>query len=650
MCGGNKLTIEARWLQRRASTLAAHNSVFSVPLCFLFVRFTVLALLTVTCAGCGRKNSPPRPNLTRNSTSNTSELTTMQELAQIPYNASIQSELSHAGSGSGDWKSEALSAHLATQLKELSDWMLEKPARRASVFRTPVANNDFTCPRLRPVTLREAFRDDWFWVRRYEKAVGPPLEVAHIGSNGIHQAISGFHSDLGSDVELDDVHFKVVRIDQIQDIVTALVFVDVSAHSQDSVIQQTAKWQCQWKRRDTPPSFHSIEIVEFEEVRSPRRLFSDATATVLGGNQSYSEHIIFGYDHWRETLDWRFGMEVAGPYGLAVGDVNGDELDDVFFCESGGLPNRLFVQQVDGTVEDISASSGLDFLEPTHSALMIDVDNDGDQDMILASSRFILLMENDGSGRFDRRQIHSTMSVARSLSAADFDSDGDLDLYVCGYFPREATADGVGLGRPIPYHDANNGVRNHLFSNQGDWQFVDVTESTGLDTNNRRFSYASAWEDYDNDGDPDLYVANDFGRNNLYRNDQGRFVDVAAEAGVEDMSAGMSVSWGDYDRDGWMDIYVGNMFSSAGNRITYQRRFKPNESNETRAGFQRHARGNSLFRNRGDGTFEDVSVEAGVTMGRWSWSCNFVDINNDGWDDLLVGNGMVTSKDDPDDL
>ncbi|MCA9172416.1 MAG: VCBS repeat-containing protein, partial [Planctomycetales bacterium] len=89
----------------------------------------------------------------------------------------------------------------------------------------------------------------------------------------------------------------------------------------------------------------------------------------------------------------------------------------------------------------------------------------------------------------------------------------------------------------------------------------------------------------------------------------------------------------------------------AGNRITYQRRFR-NETTDadTRELYQRHARGNTLFRNRGDGTFEDISETAQVTLGRWSWGANFVDINNDGWEDLLVGNGMVTSKDDPDDL
>jgi len=177
----------------------------------------------------------------------------------------------------------------------------------------------------------------------------------------------------------------------------------------------------------------------------------------------------------------------------------------------------------------------------------------------------------------------------------------------------------------------------------------------GLDVNNRRFSFAASWEDYDNDGDPDLYVANDYGRNNLYRNDRGeegrhQFVDVAAEAGVEDISAGMAVSWGDYDADGWMDLYVSNMWSSAGNRVAYQRQFQSGAEAETLAAMQRHARGNSLFRNLGNGTFEDVSVSQGVTLGRWAWGSRFVDLNSDGWEDLVVANGFITQPDDTGDL
>jgi hypothetical protein len=205
------------------------------------------------------------------------------------------------------------------------------------------------------------------------------------------------------------------------------------------------------------------------------------------------------------------------------------------------------------------------------------------------------------------------------------------------------------MGRPIPYHDANNGGRNVLFRNDRNWGFTDVTKRVGLDQNNQRFSLACAWEDFDNDGDLDLYVANDFGRNSLYVNDAGRFRDSAAQAGIEDISAGMSVSWGDYNNDGWMDLYVGNMWSSAGNRIAYQRRFLRAKGNRaTLADFRRHARGNSLFANSGVGEstgFHDVSVQARVTMGRWAWSSCFLDMNNDGWEDMLVANGYITQED-----
>ena len=151
-----------------------------------------------------------------------------------------------------------------------------------------------------------------------------------------------------------------------------------------------------------------------------------------------------------------------------------------------------------------------------------------------------------------------------------------------------------------------------MLRNDGDMTVTDITRESGLDMNNTRFSLAAAWEDYDNDGDADLYVANDFGRNNLYRNEGGKFTDVAAEAGVEDGAFGMAVSWGDYNHDGLMDIYVANMFSAAGNRVTYQRRFKPQATGEAKSRLQHTARGNTLFENRGDGTFRDVSGDAGA--------------------------------------
>jgi hypothetical protein len=296
----------------------------------------------------------------------------------------------------------------------------------------------------------------------------------------------------------------------------------------------------------------------------------------------------------------------------------------------------------------MATDTGVDLRDHTHSALLVDLDNDGDQDLVLGTLVGVLIYSNDGSGRFSPRTTKLTPDgMPFSLSAADYDNDGDLDLYVCCYSKRRSTVANqfVGIeGRPVPYHDANNGAHNLLLQNNRHWQFPDVTQRIGLGKNNQRFSFAAAWEDYDNDGDQDLYVANDYGRNNLYRNDGGRFVDIAATAGVEDISAGMSVSWGDVDNDGWMDLYVANMFSSAGNRVTYQRRFQPSADVATRTDFQRHARGNSLFSNNGDGTFRDVSQSAAVTMGRWAWGSPLIDLNNDGLKDIVVANGFITQE------
>jgi hypothetical protein len=281
----------------------------------------------------------------------------------------------------------------------------------------------------------------------------------------------------------------------------------------------------------------------------------------------------------------------------------------------------------------------VDWLNESRAALFVDLDNDGHQDLLISTMRGILVLRGDGAGRFaPAGELPTTEGY--SLAATDYDGDRLLDVYVCNYVQ---TSGGGTL--PSPYHDANNGTPNVLYRNLGGLRFEDVTERVGLDENNRRYSFAASWVDYDEDGDVDLYVANDFGRNNLYRNEDGQFRDVAGSAGVEDMAAGMGVSWGDFDLDGDLDLYVSNMFSSAGRRVTYQRRFEPEGGSAVRGALQRHARGNSLFASRGDGSFEDVTVSAEVFMGRWAWGAQFVDLNNDGMEDLYVPNGFFTNED-----
>ena len=135
-----------------------------------------------------------------------------------------------------------------------------------------------------------------------------------------------------------------------------------------------------------------------------------------------------------------------------------------------------------------------------------------------------------------------------------------------------------------------------------------------------------------------------FGRNNLFRNEGGHFTDIAATVQGEDRASGMSVSWGDVNRDGRMDLYIANMFSAAGNRIAKQEEFSPGSTPDIRQALLRFARGNTLLLQDGE-RFTDASDALGVTMGRWAWSSMFADINNDGWEDLLVANGYITTPD-----
>jgi hypothetical protein len=199
---------------------------------------------------------------------------------------------------------------------------------------------------------------------------------------------------------------------------------------------------------------------------------------------------------------------------------------------------------------------------------------------------------------------------------------------------------------PAPFHDARNGPANYLFRNQltgeGEGGFEDVTAAAGMDQNNNRYSFAAVWCDYDRDGWPDLYVANDFRRNNLYKNQSGKFVDAAAEAGVEDIGQGMSASWFDYDGDGRADLYVSNMWTDAGLRIQSQKKFEAGEA------YRRHAKGNSLYRNRVDGRFEETGPVEGVEMGRWAWSSDGIDFDNDGTPEILITAGMVTNSSETD--
>jgi hypothetical protein len=454
--------------------------------------------------------------------------------------------------------------------------------------------------------------------------------------------------------ERGSITIKVIQVQMHPAWASTVLRAESSWDGAQEAVQKTSQWACDWSLGDDGPRIAVAKLQSLEIVRRRGRSWmADATMTVVGASDAFRQQLAHGLQFWLARVETAHGMNYFSKHGLAVADINGDGLDDVYVCQPGGLPNRLFIQQAYGTAREQSARYGLDLLDRTSSALFVDLDNDGDQDVALATLMGVLICENVEQQRFEKRQLVTLPDIdLQGLSAVDYDNDGDLDLYQLVDFASATSRAQLGLPLFL-YHDARDGGANRLLQNNirggpaGQWQFRDVTREVGLDLNNQRHSLAAAWEDFDNDGDQDLYVANDYGPNCLYRNDAGRFVDEAEAMGVVDFGSGMSVSWGDYNRDGLMDLYVGNMFSTAGSRITAQQQFLPTASQQSRQLYRRFARGNSLFRNQG-GAFQETTDQAGVGMGRWSWSSLFADLNNDGWDDLLVANGYITTDDSGD--
>jgi len=348
---------------------------------------------------------------------------------------------------------------------------------------------------------------------------------------------------------------------------------------------------------------------------------------------------------------------IRTPSGSAVADVDRDGCDDVFLA---GSPDAvLYRNRCDGTFTDVTVERGLPHPYPpaASGAVFFDYDNDGWPDLfVTAVAGGNRLFHNQG-GRFVDVTTAAGIPEAPwsgSIAIADYDRDGFLDVYVARMGDHEKTA-------PQPNYSARNGLPNLLLRNRGDGTFVEVAESAGVDS--RGWDLAAAWGDYDGDGWPDLYVANEFGDNAFYRNrGDGTFVERARDAGVTDGGAGMGVTWGDYDADGDLDLFVSNMHANSGWSLFHPDfptpipwpykllgHFTDEVQRRSDAFIDRLSRGSTLFRNDGDGTFTDVSDAAGVRDAQWGWAAEFLDYDDDGTLDLYAVNGFLTGP-IPDDL
>lgn len=408
-----------------------------------------------------------------------------------------------------------------------------------------------------------------------------------------------------------------------------------------------------WKQVWDSGKLISFEPIEEHVASAAEPFFRDVTGTVFEKDPAFSAQLARGVPYWRSRLDPASGIDIYGSNGVSVGDIDGDGLDELYVCQPGGLPNRLYKFEADGRAIDVTEKWGVGILDDSSCALFLDLRNSGRQDLVVLRASGPLLFLNEGERYAIRTDAFQSAAPPKGaftgMAAADFDRDGKLDLYLCTYVYFQSEAQ---YTYATPYHDAQNGPPNYLFRNRlnsdGSGFFVDCTEETGINENNNRFSFAPAWCDYNDDGWPDLYVANDFGRKNLYVNQNGKFRDLAKEAGVEDMGPGMSASWFDYDSDGRPDVYVANMWTAPGQRVIQNKSFGPLKNGVAADSYRRHTKGNSLYRHSDGEKFADVTFEQGVAFGRWAWASGGHDFDNDGHAEIFVTCGMLTNESETD--
>jgi hypothetical protein len=339
----------------------------------------------------------------------------------------------------------------------------------------------------------------------------------------------------------------------------------------------------------------------------------------------------------------KFIIETTGT-GVAIFDYDNDGWPDIFivngttlegFPPGKGPTNHLYHNNRDGTFTDVTVKAGLAATGWGQGVCVGDYDNDGWDDLYVTYYGKNILYHNNGDGTFT--DVSKKAGVAGTgkdwgtgCAFVDYDRDGHLDLMVANYVDFDlANAPAPGdrpscVWKGVPVMCGPRGLpwkHNILYHNRGDGTFQDVTSKAHIDKTNGHYAFSVSTFDYDNDGWPDIFVACDSTPSILYHNNHdGTFTDVAVISGAafnEDgrEQAGMGSTIGDFNGDGRLDI------------------FKTNFSDDT----------STLYRNNGDGTFDDVTVAAGLGLHTQylGWGTMFLDFDNDGWPDLLLVNGHV---------
>ncbi len=472
------------------------------------------------------------------------------------------------------------------------------------------------------------------------------------------EAVADWFNYIDAFEDVEELSLNLHRLeswDQAGPLVTSVRFehIGTKRRAQNSSIDR-AYFRIAWERRDGALQIASQSLIE------GKRVIADTPAFVNVARQS---GIDFRNQYYPPFLTepLRFGMIRYGPGGITAVDYNNDGLCDLFIPD--GVESKLYRNRGDGTFEDVTAQAGLAGLDGVSTAVFGDYDNDGFKDLFVSRTfRPNMLFHNNGDGTFTDVTAQSGLgedSVTTVAAWADYDNDGFLDLYLGRYLdPRKEI--------PTTFY-ARNGEPNQLYRNNGDGTFTNVTEYAGV--GDKGLCLGAVWGDFNDDGYPDLYVVNDFGRKTLYHNNgDGTFKDITVKSNTLAYGAGMSASYADYDNDGKFDFYVTHIrsehswYAAAPTVKRYMLRSFTEGTWKTdmplymeimrQSGFgfigvfQQMASGNTLLRNKGDGTFADVTLKADANPMGWFWGAVFADFDNDGWQDLYAANGWVYNDKD----